>query len=412
MKSEIQISSQSLEHQEEHSHAEKTQSGDFSAQWSGGEHKQLGDLGFINACKLLGSYQWDICKQNTIHRYDKKLPMSYGQVLALGDFYLNPQKAFLEKRRVNSINKLFRCIDKEGNVHEEQRSNPEADYPDCTWVNVIHGGDYLSVVTKNYEHFAWDNMKAYVKHHSLALKYARGAHNALLKGNLKDAELLTHRALFTNAFADHFLTDAFAAGHLRVPRYEVKRWAKKNTNRIFGSFIGDALGMILHDFEGKDASFQEQGLVVKNSLQHTWTTRSDSFMNVCAKDSDSHIQMPLNAVTASVSEILITLETGELPNGTFAATWYVPFPDDQGILNKWQSLLKQKDANTSIRKMRKHLPKPLEWIVKTRYIRRMIKNLPIILKDFNKRVQADLNRNPQLKERLPDPYLRNFSFLD
>ena len=124
VKSEIQISSQSLEHQEEHSHAEKTQSGDFSAQWSGGEHKQLGDLGFINACKLLGSYQWDICKQNTIHRYDKKLPISYGQVLALGDFYLNPQKAFLEKRRVNSINKLFRCIDKEGNVHEEQRSNP------------------------------------------------------------------------------------------------------------------------------------------------------------------------------------------------------------------------------------------------------------------------------------------------
>lgn len=27
-------------------------------------------------------------------------------------------------------------------------------------------------------------------------------------------------ALFTNAFADHFLTDAFAAGHVRVPRAE------------------------------------------------------------------------------------------------------------------------------------------------------------------------------------------------
>lgn len=396
-----------LVHSHNHNH-----NSDFDAQWSGAEHKQLGDLGFQKACENFKELGIKQCKESIVHRNDRKLPMSYGQVLALGDFYLRGEKAFLEKRRVRSLKKLFRCIDKEGKVHEEQRENPEVDYPDCTWVNVIHGGDYLSVVTKNYDHFTWDNMKAYVKSHDRALAFAVAAHKNLKKKNYKKADHYLNKALYINAFSDHFLTDAFAAGHLRVPRRELKTWAKKNTAKVIGSYIGDGLSMILHDFEGKNNNNEEVGLRVKNSLNMEWTTRSDAQLNVCAKESDLHIQMPLKAVMASLIEIFHAYKTGEKPNGVFAATWYVPFPDDLGLSAKWQGILDSESSRKRIKSMRGSLPKPLQWIVKRRYIRRMIRNLPKILEKFNRRVQKDIHKSDMLKQRLPDAYLRNFMQLN
>lgn len=407
-----------LEHNHKHSHKvqsffnAKRASDNVGIQWSGAEHKQLGDLGFEKACEKFKKLGIEACEKNILHRADKKLPMSYGQVLALGDFYLKADKAFLETRRVNSIKKLFKCIDKEGKVHEEQKENPEVSYPDCTWVNVLHGGDYLNVVTKNYEHFTWDNMRAYVKTHERAIAYAIAAHKLIKKGRKDTAELLFNKALYINAFADHFLTDAFAAGHLRVPRRELKNWAKKNTMKLVGGYVGDGLSMILHDFEGKNDQNEEVGLKVKNSLNIEWTTRSDKQLNVCAKEEDLHIQMPLKAVMASVNELFIAYQTGEKPSGTFAATWFVPFPDDSGLTSKWQNILESETGRKKIKMMRDHLPAPLQVIVKRRYIRRMIKNLPEIFDTFNERVQRDIHKSENLRRRLPDAYLRNFMHLN
>lgn len=396
-----------------HSHNHSQTKSDFvHIQWSGAEHKQLGDLGFEKACDLVTNSGIEACKSLRIDRADRKLPMTYGQVLSLGDFYLQPDKAFTETRRVNSIEKLFRCIDKEGKVHEEQKHNPEADYPDCTWVNVLYGGDYLNVVTKNYEHFAWDNMRAYVYYHERAIAYARAAFKAKNKGRDKIAERLLNKALYINAFSDHFLTDAFAAGHLRVPRFELKKWAKENTAPLVGSYIGDALGMILHDYEGRNSWHKEVGLKVKNALGYEWVTRSDKQLNVCAKEDDMHIQMPLQAVVASLVEVFTAYQTGQKPEGTFAATWYVPFPDDAGIIFKWQGILNAENGYDRVREMRDSLPGPLKMIVRTRYVRRMIVNLPEILFEFNKRVQQEIIESKHLQIRLPDSYLRNFMHLN
>lgn len=383
----------------QHSHSHEDDS--FHIKWSGAEHLQLGDLGFQKACERNSVQAESFCLLNGIYRNDGRIAFSYGELLALGDFYLKVDDAYFERSRKHSIGKIFQCIDKEGRVHAEQENNPEVEYPDCTWVNVLYGGDYLSVVMKNYDHFAWDNVKAYVKHHERALFYAQAAGKAYRSGRTELALKVLNKALFINAFADHYLTDSFPAGHLRVPRKDLKNWAKKNTNRFLGSFIGDGLGMLMHDHEGKDLNGNEVGLVVQNSLGVKWRTGSDTHLNTCATEEDAKIAMPLTAVELSVNEILKAFLYNELPESSFEALWYVPFPDNQGLLKKWQSILNTENSNKLLEDMRSELPLPVKLILKKRYIRRMIKNLPKILDQFENRIAKELTENPQLQRRIP-----------
>lgn len=92
------------------------------------------------------------------------------------------------------------------------------------------------------------------------------------------------RALYTNAFADHFLTDAFAAGHIRVPRAEIRNWAEA---RGLGDKIAGALSKLLHDQDGhidleslhgpvdENDGRPEDGLLVQDSTGTSWSTRCD-----------------------------------------------------------------------------------------------------------------------------------------
>ncbi|MEC9281811.1 MAG: hypothetical protein VX642_03810 [Bdellovibrionota bacterium] len=388
-------------------HNHNLDKGNFEIMWSGAEHLQLGDLGFQKACEKNSVQSESFCLLNGIYRNDQKIAFSYGELLALGDFYLKVDDAYFEKSRKHSIGEIFQCIDKEGKVHAEQKHNPEVKYPDCTWVNLLYGGDYLSVVMKNYDHFAWDNVKAYVKHHERALFYAQAAGKSYRSGREELALKVLNKALFINAFADHYLTDAFPAGHLRVPRKDLKNWAKKNTSKLLGSFIGDGLGMLMHDFEGKDENGDEIGLVVQNSLGVKWRTGSDTQLNTCATEEDAKIAMPLTAVELSVNEILKAFLYGEMPESSFEALWYIPFPDNQGLLKKWQSILESDRPNHKLEKMRSSLPLPVKLILKKKYIRRMIKQLPKILDRFENRISKELKESPQLQRRIPGLFQQN-----
>lgn len=374
---------------------------DFNIMWSGAEHLQLGDLGFQKACEKNSVQNESFCLLNGIYRNDRKIAFSYGELLALGDFYLKVDDAYFENSRKHSIGEIFQCIDKEGRVHAEQKSNPELKYPDCTWVNVLYGGDYLSVVMKNYDHFAWDNVKAYVKHHERALFYAQAAGRSYRSGRTELALKILNKALFINAFADHYLTDSFPAGHLRVPRKDLKDWAKDNTSRLLGSFIGDGLGMLMHDYEGKDEYGNEVGLVVQNSLGVKWRTGSDTHLNTCATEEDAKIAMPLSAVELSVNEVLKAFLYDEVPESAFEALWYVPYPDNRGLLKKWQDILDMQNSNRIIEDMRSSLPLPVRLILKKKYIRRMIQQLPKIMDRFEDRITEELRQSPQLQRRIP-----------
>lgn len=76
------------------------------------------------------------------------------------------------------------------------------------WNTVSRHGDnpsYKRLMSINWDHFGHDAVTAYETGHYVALQ------EATKKGRLE-------RAYAMNAFADHFLQDLFAAGHIRTPR--------------------------------------------------------------------------------------------------------------------------------------------------------------------------------------------------
>jgi hypothetical protein len=76
---------------------------------------------------------------------------------------------------------------------------------DTRWAK---GASFLRLAETNIDHFGDEARLTYNAGHSLAIDCA-------VKGDLS-------KALAINGFADHFLQDSFAAGHLRVPR--AKLW--------------------------------------------------------------------------------------------------------------------------------------------------------------------------------------------
>jgi hypothetical protein len=118
------------------------------------------------------------------------ITLTYGEVVALaGDYFATPEELTAELTPA---------------VAEAIRGVTPQD--EGTFLLNTHRGwfDYASLANENQDHFAPRSWARYTQHHAEALELALGK-------NL-DA------ALVRNAFADHFLTDAFASGHLRVPR--------------------------------------------------------------------------------------------------------------------------------------------------------------------------------------------------
>jgi len=118
------------------------------------------------------------------------LTLTYGEVVALaGDYYATPQE--LASELTPAVAKAIRGV------------TPQ---DEGTFLLNTHRGwfDYASLANENQDHFAPRSWARYLWHHAEALRLA-------LERDLDGA-------LVRNAFADHFLTDAFASGHLRVPR--------------------------------------------------------------------------------------------------------------------------------------------------------------------------------------------------
>jgi hypothetical protein len=118
------------------------------------------------------------------------ITLCYGEILALaGDYYESP--ASLEEEITPAVREAIHDV------------TPDAD---GTFLLTAHRGiaAYLDLARRNDDHFACRSWLRYARHHAEAL------------GMALDRDL--ERALVRNAFADHFLTDAFASGHLRVPR--------------------------------------------------------------------------------------------------------------------------------------------------------------------------------------------------
>lgn len=132
--------------------------------------------------------------------------------------------------------------------------------------------------------------------HTLALQQAAVAHNSQQEKDLTEA-------YFIEAYGQHFLTDAFAAGHIRTPRRILH-----STSLDLNLFPGDRCNQKQHDEDGAN------GLWVSNLDGDSWASYGDKQYNQgrCAKNR----QMVNTASQISIDEIWEAFKTGAIVNAT------------------------------------------------------------------------------------------------
>ncbi|CAB4019854.1 Hypothetical predicted protein [Paramuricea clavata] len=101
-------------------------------------------------------------------------------------------------------------------------------------------GTMLKLAEHNYDHFAPQAKTAYVVGHGYAIERAREAGRS--EENLR--EKLLFEAYSIDGYACHFLTDAFATGHMRTPRAALPM-------KVTPAVIGHLLCKYMHDEDSK-----------------------------------------------------------------------------------------------------------------------------------------------------------------
>lgn len=308
--------------------------------FEGGEHTAIGDatlLRFVKDAPAVAAWQVPLHLPNG-------LALSYGQIVSLGgDFYGIPDQPICDgatpvdriQRFTAAFNSLavlpasraeagliLGVMQKEiaaANQAIRDGKQPHEVYDALgdtlseEWNKITGGGSfvsalfplgrYLKLAADNADHFGEWALLAYIAGHTAALQQAVLAHNS---GDEQQLEL----AYAMNAFADHYLTDLFSAGHLRIPR-------KQLAAVVTPSDLGSLITRFMHDEDSK------YGLNVNNANGDQWHAYGDKryFDSV---DSANRKQVKL-AVQRSADEVFETFLSGSLPApSSYVALKYLP----------------------------------------------------------------------------------------
>lgn len=214
--------------------------------YEAGEHSQFGGAGkvMVNGVEL-----------------------SEGEVIAMGDFFDSPQA--MQSASADELRKLQKLIQRDqaayrGEAGVKPVGNDEWD--DAT------GGRYMDLASKNVAHFAppaGTTGLTGVNHKAKWYDLSKQAlHQAWFDGSTNEHKV-SNEAQTVNSFAAHFLTDAFAAGHLinkpAVIAQAREKWAKLATDGVLfkeTSFtMAAARGIVMDPEASKTLSQYELKLI-------------------------------------------------------------------------------------------------------------------------------------------------------
>jgi hypothetical protein len=390
-----------------------TQTPDSTLDFSSGEHVILGDQGYRRACENRGG----LCP-TVLVRADGKQSFSYGELVAFsGDFYANPEGIYEEKVEPflkwnrNDVNDVKGRFQKEVETIENfLHGHSEEAYPDFNISYAWNYPDYLNLALANEAHFGFYNMLAYVKYHARAVDLALEAH-ALASTDSSRSQRLFTQALFMNAFADHFLTDGFASGHIRDPRVQILQWGRANgiSDRAAGT-----LAKVIHDRDGEVRVSGEHGLQVSNARGDSWLTRCDSQLFWNNTMEDPSIVVPVRAVEASLREVLEAYDNGTAVTGVYAATELVPFPSraERRLIELFPKDMPEAEYDKIMKQMAFYTRiKAFSGVDKT-VLKNLTASLPGIMRNFRNDVQGEILRDPNLTQRLPQAYLDAYMMIE
>lgn len=302
--------------------------------FTAGEHVTIGDEVKLNL------------PEGKLLHLPNGLALTYGQIVSLGDFYGTPSQPIAYGKTKADRNHLF--MQAFAQFSETASVIPEVqDILDVTLEEqseikhaIAHGesvaevykrisedhnrryncitgggcdgkwwlkqGRYLDLAKSDYDHFGDTALVAYQVGHELAIEKAIIAH---ANGSEEQLEL----AYAMNAFASHFLSDRFAAGHLRVPRREL------DTNTT-PTVVGSLLSHYMHDEEG------EHGLHVHNARGDRWVAYGDK--HYFDRDNAQHRYLIREAMQISADEVYAAYRLGVATSDV--TTTIAPVPDVTG----------------------------------------------------------------------------------
>lgn len=206
---------------------------------------------------------------------------------------------------------------------------------------------YLALASQNHCHFACQPADGTVRDEvNEALRLYRAYHNrALLQAAAaKDDADRLNQALVVDAFGCHFLTDMFAAGHLRVPR------------RVLGERFGVMKGAqgMAHSMHCED---NKLGLWCTTRLaeepRRVWHAYGDAML--FKKEARVHLEMVREAVRRSAAEVFAAFCGITLPMAQRAEA-ILPIPLAAGRGPKPGDLLPGRGVETPAEGQPNHFP--------------------------------------------------------
>lgn len=150
---------------------------------------------------------------------------SYGQLVAMADLYESVDQ--MMDASAAELERVKALIERSTQYYLSRKSGAVRDVSSEEWEQATQNR-YLRLAEDNYEHFSpnllfkdspvakaadrfGDNRSAWERHHQRAIEEAQ---KILLDPANADRSVFLEWPLIINAFGDHFLTDAFASGHL------------------------------------------------------------------------------------------------------------------------------------------------------------------------------------------------------
>ncbi len=207
----------------------------------------------------------------------ERVALTPGQVIALmGDFYESVED--LANAPPAEIRQILA-------VMERQRAGTIAHTAADVEYERITGGRYLRLATRNAPHFAPRNRTEWRRLHLEAVAEARAAGTA--QGTAGDAAF--ERALLRDAAAGHFLTDAYAAGHLfdqgqilAAITLHLNAHPLTTANPQMQAYVGivQMAGRLPHlVLKNIHDRMNREGFEVTNARGMRWRTRGDDYLH-------------------------------------------------------------------------------------------------------------------------------------
>lgn len=284
--------------------------------------------------------------------------LSYGQIMALaGDFYADPNNPISNQNglaaqklqvqaNVNSLlvtpaskaeaQNIIGVMQKEINAATPMawRNLPAStiygtQYFDYQYNGLTGGsytsfkssprGRYLLIAATNWDHFGQDAVTCYKAAHALAIDMA---HAATTQAGLEQAYAV-------NAFADHYLSDLFSAGHIRTPRRQMYQRQfpngvqnpQKSDYDSMTSGMSGSIAKAMHDEDSVN------GLWARNAAGDVWMCLGDGqYRNATDYANASLVQL---AVNQSIAEVYAAFNGGSVPPSptSYKALLLVPGTD-------------------------------------------------------------------------------------